>query len=835
MMKNRLLLFCGGVALSLPLQAADVTLTASDPLGTSSFETAGLWSNAAPPSAGNAYFTGEFTLRTPTTAPTGPFAGDALTLAPSTFDLSKAFMFKGPGYTATVNNFTINGGYLRHAEGTVTTFVLDGTLTIGPNGARTNLQGPVEIASLISGSGTLTLEAVANAANVLTLSNAANTYTGDIVNNGRFTSTGRLNFVIGANGVTNSVSGTGPDTTINGELFIDVTGASSDDGDSWSLVPATNKTIFLSDVTGPGGDWTLDGSTWVDPSNTYQFSETSGTLTVIPSDGASDDDHDLYTKNEELVAGTDPDDVFSSPDSDADGLADGFEVFYFGDYQTEDLFVIIGRQSGGDDADSDGYTNLEEANAGPTDPTDALFTPLDTDGDGLIDGWELAHFGDLDEAGSGDPDGDSATHAAEQLAGSDPNNIASTPTDTDGDGLADVEEVFQPYAADSQTLHFWHLDELEATSVNPAIDAGSEPVPLTSLAGGATLWQSSLPGFGTALDPSANFGTPNGGILSALPLAADATDDVTMTLAGPDGAFTFEGLVRLDFDPAAPPGTAEMQILSGENDDDANRIFQFRILPGTGGGLDIEFIAISLNGIGTDVYSFRTPLPSAADPDAPVQGAWFHAAVTYDGNEGGQDSLKIYWTRMEESRTQARLLLSDVLGEDLTAGTPDFAIGNEGRTNGGASNNMVGLVDEVRISSVARTATGFYFSGGADYDDWAGVQGVTGGPEDDDDGDGLSNDFERLFGLDATSASSVNPIVISVDPTAGTLSYTRRSISLTGAGYEIWTSTDLQDWSQDTGADQTVTSTTGEVETVQITLSPALLTTPKRFIQIRVN
>jgi hypothetical protein len=47
----------------------------------------------------------------------------------------------------------------------------------------------------------------------------------------------------------------------------------------------------------------------------------------------------------------------------------------------------------------------------------------DTDNDGLRDAWEILHFGNLDQDGYGDYDGDSASNAAELIAGTDPNTV----------------------------------------------------------------------------------------------------------------------------------------------------------------------------------------------------------------------------------------------------------------------------------------------------------------------------------------------------------------------------------------------------------------------------
>lgn len=59
---------------------AQVTLTLADPGGSSSFATAGRWSDAAAPSAGKTYSTGALTLRTPNTSETLIFGGDTLTI-----------------------------------------------------------------------------------------------------------------------------------------------------------------------------------------------------------------------------------------------------------------------------------------------------------------------------------------------------------------------------------------------------------------------------------------------------------------------------------------------------------------------------------------------------------------------------------------------------------------------------------------------------------------------------------------------------------------------------------------------------------------------------------
>ncbi len=57
--------------------------------------------------------------------------------------------------------------------------------------------------------------------------------------------------------------------------------------------------------------------------------------------------------------------AFATDDSDGDGLLDSWELQFFGD---------LGQEAAGD-FDADSFTNLEEFDAG-TDPTDSMSKPL---------------------------------------------------------------------------------------------------------------------------------------------------------------------------------------------------------------------------------------------------------------------------------------------------------------------------------------------------------------------------------------------------------------------------------------------------------------------------
>lgn len=127
-----------------------------------------------------------------------------------------------------------------------------------------------------------------------------------------------------------------------------------------------------------------------------------------------------------------------------------------------------------------------------------------------------------------------------------------------------------------------------------------------------------------------------------------------------------------------------------------------------------------------------------------------------------------------------------------------------------------------------------------DYNDWGAQYGLSTGSESGDlDGDGLTNQQEYAFGLIPNSAASCNPITQLLEQSSGKFRYTRRATpASSGLTYTVWTSENLIDWSEDTAASasQTVTETTGGVETVEATISGTTpLTQPKLFIRVKAE
>lgn len=128
---------------------------------------------------------------------------------------------------------------------------------------------------------------------------------------------------------------------------------------------------------------------------------------------------------------------------EVDGTADkGFFRLWFTDEPTSD--------PDGDDFDGDGLSNWDEIHIYQTNPL-----KLDTDGDGMPDGWEVLYG--LDPLGIWDRlldfDGDGLSNIDEFLNGTNPFN-----SDTDGDGVSDGDEVAQgtdPNSAADFVLQ-WH-------------------------------------------------------------------------------------------------------------------------------------------------------------------------------------------------------------------------------------------------------------------------------------------------------------------------------------------------------------------------------------------
>jgi hypothetical protein len=122
----------------------------------------------------------------------------------------------------------------------------------------------------------------------------------------------------------------------------------------------------------------------------------------------------------------------------------------------------------------------------------------------------------------------------------------------------------------------------------------------------------------------------------------------------------------------------------------------------------------------------------------------------------------------------------------------------------------------------------------SDFGAWSTALGLTAGVAGDDDSDGLANFQEYAFGLDPKNGASVLPVIILPSPSSGTFTYTRRKSSLTGLTYSVWISSNMTDWSEDSGASQSASATSGtDNESVTVTISPGLLNGSRLFFRIQ--
>lgn len=156
-----------------------------------------------------------------------------------------------------------------------------------------------------AGSGTMTLTGV-------------NAYTGNTVINGGRVEIGPdsvLTFAVGGNGTNNSVSGAGT-ALFRGTFRIDLASASTNGGDTWTLVSGGGKaydgSFQVAGFTNSGGTWSY-GTNGV----TYQFAQSNSVLTVLSTND------NPYSSWVSYWQGVDP--TFTETAGTADPDSDSFD------------------------------------------------------------------------------------------------------------------------------------------------------------------------------------------------------------------------------------------------------------------------------------------------------------------------------------------------------------------------------------------------------------------------------------------------------------------------------------------------------------------------------
>lgn len=258
-----------------------------------------------------------------------------------------------------------------------------------------------------------------------------------------------------------------------------------------------------------------------------------------------------------------------------------------------------------------------------------------------------------------------------------------------------------PYTPDTSSLHLWHLNETSGLTTPDAVQ--TNPITLTLLG---------LPNAGTGPYTNVTLSSP-----SAFPILTNAMTgldkahlldggifpDVSQFADPTTGAFTFEAIVKFNINPL---GAIDAEIVAGDNGSGlANRGWQWRIFNGV-----MEWNLLAGSGGDND---FKSTLP-ATGPNAALSNTWYHVAVTYTGeaptNSDTAQKLTFYWTLLDQNRTNADKLGEFTMtrplnGSPLGVSQPRLGVGGSARnvtTNPGNNEGVIGSIDEVRISNVAR-------------------------------------------------------------------------------------------------------------------------------------
>ena len=271
--------------------AEEVSLTANDASGTSSFNAAGKWSDGSAPTNGNDYVVGgSMYMRSPVSG-AFEFAGDTLSFTNSACLLGK-------GATSLTASYILDKGVLYQAPNSAGTVTIDGTVLIGSGGGlfAVSQSSTMDVGAVVSGSGDVSISLYDNTKSVYPLGitpsdasvvsfSATNTYTGNTtIHEGTFnlTESGALTFAIGALGINNQlIRGENADAVnLNGAFMLDLSAAGTSIGDVWTLVDGEvtyGDTFELAGFLDNGdGTWYLEGA-----AANYKYFEEGGLLKVV--------------------------------------------------------------------------------------------------------------------------------------------------------------------------------------------------------------------------------------------------------------------------------------------------------------------------------------------------------------------------------------------------------------------------------------------------------------------------------------------------------------------------------------------------------------------------
>ena len=238
-----------------------------------------------------------------------------------------------------------------------------------------------------------------------------------------------------------------------------------------------------------------------------------------------------------------------------------------------------------------------------------------------------------------------------------------------------IQAEITPYKTDSDTLQLWHLDQTGKTYVN-------------AVTGGIDLFNwgqkgtdvSSFPGFSNAF-------LSNPGKKSNLQTAPDIKWKPGGSLRGVTGAFTWEMMIRPDL-PIAKGVPQRLIQCAG----DMHLSLTYSAESG--------YVWLTYWDVRLDKNIFSIRLENKAG-HAYEAGQWFHVAITWDGAGSG----KVYWTKLNDKYTGTANMIGTFSEIGIDRYQSSRLAWSGVFNNGGIS--FEGAIDEIRISGVARDASGF--------------------------------------------------------------------------------------------------------------------------------
>ncbi len=256
-----------------------------------------------------------------------------------------------------------------------------------------------------------------------------------------------------------------------------------------------------------------------------------------------------------------------------------------------------------------------------------------------------------------------------------------------GAGVASA--AIQSYTADTATLHLWHFDETSA----PCVDSIAGGTNLAFLIGGVNVGSAGLSNNAVNFKKALNFGPLTTSNAIAMPAGSGNVGTASpFTYAGTDGAFTFEALLQINFNPTNFVRAQPCQVLNCDVNGTGTRVFQFRLLPVgyAGGGGDTNFVRIEfINGTATAAV---VPIPTNG-PDVIASNQWYHLALTFNGVANTASNLLFYWTLLDTNRATANLIYATNLASDLpgvsSAANNSFTILTDGAGMSGTFTNIL--------------------------------------------------------------------------------------------------------------------------------------------------